>query len=85
MPGFVQGPDAMPAIILSEMEAINDFRDMANTDADTYASIIWKLMEKGVMPDTGVHEPWFISASHTDSDADFALGAFEEALKEVIG
>jgi hypothetical protein len=36
------------------------------------------------MPDTGVHEPWFISASHTDSDADFAIGAFEEALKEVI-
>ncbi len=85
IPGFVQGPDAMPAIILSEMEEIFDFRDMANTDEDTYASVIWRLMEKGVMPDTGVHEPWFISASHTDSDADFALGAFEEALKEEIG
>jgi glutamate-1-semialdehyde aminotransferase len=75
----------MPAIILSERESILEFRDMADTDVDTYASIIWKLMEKGVMPDTGVHEPWFISASHTDSDADFALGAFEEAVKEVIG
>ncbi len=84
IPGYVQGPDAMPAIILSEKENILEFRDMADTDEDTYASIIWKLMEKGVMPDTGVHEPWFISASHTDSDADFALGAFEEALKEVI-
>ena len=85
IPGFVQGPDAMPAIIFSEMERIFDFRDMANTDEATYSKIIWKLLEKGVMPDTGVHEPWFISASHTDSDADFAIGAFEEALKEVIG
>lgn len=83
--GFVQGPDAMPAIVLSDKEQILDFRDMAGTDEETYASIIWKLMEKGVMPDTGVHEPWFISASHTDSDAEYALGAFEEALKEVIG
>jgi glutamate-1-semialdehyde aminotransferase len=44
-----------------------------------------QFIEKGVIPDTGVHEPRFISASHTDSDADFAIGAFEEALKEVIG
>jgi hypothetical protein len=35
------------------------------------------------MPDIGVHEPWFISASHADNDAEFAIGAFEEALKEV--
>ena len=85
IPGFVQGPDAMPAIIFSEKEEISDFRDMAYADEETYSSIIWKLIEKGVMPDIGVHEPWFISASHTDGDADFALGAFEEALKEVIG
>jgi glutamate-1-semialdehyde aminotransferase len=75
----------MPAIIFSEMEQICDFRDMANTDGATYSNIIWKLFEKGVMPDTGVHEPWFISASHTDSDADFAIGAFEEALREIVG
>jgi hypothetical protein len=37
------------------------------------------------MPDTGVHEPWFISASHTDSDAEFALEAIDDALKEVFG
>ena len=35
------------------------------------------------MPDIGVHEPWLIWASHTDSYAEFAIGAFKEALKEV--
>ena len=44
---------------------------------------IRQLIKKAVMPDIGVHEPWFILASHTDSDAEFAIGAFEEALKEV--
>jgi glutamate-1-semialdehyde 2,1-aminomutase len=85
VPGFVQGPSAMPAVVLSEAENIYEFRDMASVDVETYSKIIWKLIEKGVMPDTGVHEPWFISASHTDSDADVAVGAFEEALKEVVG
>jgi len=35
------------------------------------------------MPDIGVHESWFILASQTDSDAEFTIGAFEDALKEV--
>lgn len=85
IPGFVQGPSAMPAVVLSEKEAIYDFRDMAFADTASYKDIIWKLFEKGVMPDTGVHEPWFISASHTDSDAEFALEAFDQAVQEVIG
>jgi glutamate-1-semialdehyde 2,1-aminomutase len=85
IPGLVQGPAAMPAVVLSETENISEFRDMAQADNSTYRKIIWKLLKKGVMPDTGVHEPWFISASHTDNDADFAIGAFEEALREVIG
>jgi glutamate-1-semialdehyde 2,1-aminomutase len=85
IPGFVQGPSAMPAVVLSEKEAIYDFRDMAAADTVSYKNIIWKLLKKGVMPDTGVHEPWFISASHTDGDADFAIEAFEQAVQEVIG
>jgi glutamate-1-semialdehyde aminotransferase len=73
----------MPAVVLSATENIFEFRDMAKADNTSYQKIIWKLLEKGFMPDTGVHEPWFISASHTVRDADFAIGAFEEALKEV--
>jgi glutamate-1-semialdehyde 2,1-aminomutase len=84
LPGFVQGPECMPGIVITEEEAVNDYRDVAASAHGIYDQIIWKLMEKGVMPDSGVHEPWFFSASHTDADADVALGAFDEAVKEVL-
>jgi glutamate-1-semialdehyde 2,1-aminomutase len=84
VPGFVQGPPSMPAIVLTEEAGVFDYRDVAATSHDTYARIIWKLFEKGIMPDAGVHEPWFISASHTDADADLAIEAFDEAVQEVL-
>ncbi len=84
LPGFIQGPDAMPAVVITEAEAVHDYRDVAASNHAVYEQIIWKLLERGVMPDTGVHEPWFISASHADADADMAIGAFEEAVKEVL-
>ena len=85
VPGFVQGPPAMPAIVLTEEAGVFDYRDVAASSHDVYAEIIWKLFEKGVMPDSGVHEPWFISASHTDEDADKTIEAFDEAVQEVLG
>jgi len=84
LPGFTNGPSAMPAVVLTEEDSVSDFRDVAATNHAMYEKIIWKLYEKGVMPDSGVHEPWFISASHTDADAEEAIGAFDEAVKEVL-
>ncbi|MBW2513264.1 MAG: aspartate aminotransferase family protein [Deltaproteobacteria bacterium] len=84
LPGFVLGPDAMPGVVITEVEAVYDYRDVAASNHAIYEQIIWKLLEKGVMPDTGVHEPWFISATHTDKAADFAIGMFDEAVKEVL-
>ncbi|MEE8541392.1 MAG: guanitoxin biosynthesis PLP-dependent transaminase GntE [Desulfobacterales bacterium] len=84
VPGFVQGPPAVPSVVLTEEDAIYDFRDAAATNLETYEEIIKKLIQKGVMPDTSPREPWFISAAHTDEDAEVAIGAFDEAVKEVI-
>ena len=42
------------------------------------------MFERGVMPDCDSREPFFTCAAHTDEDADFTLGVFEEALKEVV-
>jgi glutamate-1-semialdehyde 2,1-aminomutase len=85
LPGFVQGPLAIPSVVLTEKDAIYDFRDAMTTDNETYAKIILRLIQKGVMPDIDPREPWFISAAHTDDDADVAIGVFEEAVREVIG
>ena len=85
VPGIVQGPPAVPSVVLTEKEAIYDFRDAMAADNETYAEIILRLIQKGVMPDVSPSEPWFISAAHTDDDADVAIGAFDEAVREVVG
>lgn len=85
VPGIVQGPPSMPGVVLTEKETVSEYRDWADSDHDTYEKVILKLFEKGVMPDKDSREPWFVSASHTGGDADLAIGAFDEAIKEVIG
>jgi glutamate-1-semialdehyde 2,1-aminomutase len=85
VPYVIQGPPSMPGIVLTEKDVCLEYRDWADSDHDLYEEIIQKLFEKGVMPDKDSREPWFISASHSDEDADFTLNAFEEAVKEVCG
>jgi len=84
IPAVVQGPSSMFGIIFSEKDEVIEYRDWSSSDHDTYEKVILKLFEKGVMPDKDSREPWFISASHSDSDADYVIGAFEEAVREVI-
>jgi glutamate-1-semialdehyde 2,1-aminomutase len=85
IPHVIQGPPSMPGIVFTDKEVCLEYRDWATSDHDMYESVIQKLFEKGVMPDKDSREPWFISASHTDKDAEFALNALEEAVAEVKG
>ncbi len=85
VPYVIQGPPAMPGIVFTEEEVCTEYRHWAMGDHETYENIIEALFARGVMPDKDSREPWFISSAHTDKDADFALSAFEEAVKEVIG
>ena len=85
VPYVIQGPAAMPGIVFTPEKVCTEYRHWAAGDHDTYEKIIEALFARGVMPDKDSREPWFISSAHTDRDADFALSAFEEAVKEVIG
>ena len=85
VPYVIQGPDAMPGIVFTEEPVCREYKHWSEGDHDKYNAVIQSLFEKGVMPDIDSREPWFISSRHTDADADFVLGAFEEAVKEVIG
>ena len=85
VPGVVQGPPSMCGVLLTENDTINEFRDWNDSNHALYEEVIMTCIEKGVMPDVDSREPWFVSASHNDADAEFTLGVFEEALKEVIG
>lgn len=85
IPHVVQGPPSMPGIVLTEKDKVLEFRDWADSDHATYQKIIMKCIEKGVMPDVDTREPWFSCAGHTDADAEYTIGVFEEAVNEVIG
>ncbi len=84
VPGFVQGPPSMPAVILTDKEAVYDFREVMETNHELYARVIGRLLEKGVMPEMHPREPLFISSAHSDEDAAWAVSAFDEALGEVM-
>ena len=84
VPVVIQGPPSMFGVVLTDRNEVSEYRHWADSDHDTYEEIILKLFEKGVMPDKDSREPWFVSASHTDADADEVLAAFEEAVKEVL-
>jgi len=85
VPAIVQGPPSMFGIVFTDKKDIREYRDWADSDHDTYEEVILHLFDKGVMPDKDCREPWFISASHSDEDAELVLNAFEDALKEVVG
>jgi glutamate-1-semialdehyde 2,1-aminomutase len=85
LPVVIQGPPSMFGMVFTEKKEIREYRDWAASDHEIYEKIILKLFEKGVMPDYDSREPWFISAAHTDADAEFVVKAFEEAVKEVVG
>jgi len=85
VPFKILGPPSMFGIVLTEKDEVLEYRDWASSDHENYEKIILKLFEKGIMPDKDSREPWFISASHSDIDADEALGAFDDAVREVYG
>jgi glutamate-1-semialdehyde 2,1-aminomutase len=85
VPHVIQGPPSMPGIVFTDKDICVEYRDWAESDHDLYETVIQKLIAGGVMPDHDSREPWFISASHTDEDAEFSLIVFEEAVKEVCG
>jgi glutamate-1-semialdehyde 2,1-aminomutase len=85
IPFKLTGPPTMFGIVLTDKDEVVEYRDWADSDHDNYEQVILKLFEKGVMPDKDSREPWFSSASHSDSDVDTVLNAFDEAVREVFG
>jgi glutamate-1-semialdehyde 2,1-aminomutase len=84
VPAVIQGPPSMPGVVFTERDTVEEYRDWADSDHDTYEEVILGLFERGVMPDKDSREPWFVSAAHSDEDADFVLNALDDTLKEVL-
>ncbi len=80
-PAKIIGHPSMFSIFFSDGE-LKNYRDTAQHDAELYESVIFGMINRGVMPVDDAKEPWFISAAHSDEDVAETLTVFEEALVE---
>ncbi len=80
-PAKIIGVPSTFSIFFSEGE-LKDYRDTASHDSDLYESVIFGMIDRGVMPVDDAKEPWFLSSAHSDEDVAQTLTAFEEALVE---
>ena len=78
-PAEIIGVPSMFSVFFSDGE-LKNYRDTANHDSDLYESVIFGMIDRGVMPVDDAKEPWFLSSAHSDEDVAETLTAFEEAL-----
>lgn len=84
VPHVILGVPGMPGLLFTEKERILDYRDYMETDLALKEAIMTNCVKRGVMAEIDTRLPWMFTASHTDADADFAIGVFEEAVDEAL-
>ena len=84
VPALVQGSPGMFGIVFTRLSKVFEYREWAASNHHIYSEVLLRMMEKGVMPDMDSREPWFSSASHTDTEAGITLQAFEDSVSEVL-
>ena len=80
MPAIVQGYPEMFQVLITELEEVTNFRDLAKVDFDMYAKIHFELLTRGIMIDEDNGEPIFTCYSHDGTDLRTTTSAFEEAI-----
>ncbi len=81
--GMTTGHPAMFSIYFGEGTP-KEFRDTKGHDADLYEDVVFRMIEKGVMPCPDALEPWFVCAAHSDDDVAKTLEVFQESLTESL-
>ena len=78
----VQGMGSMFQMIFTS-HPLEHYRDLLNADAKRYAAFREGLLERGVHANSSGTACWFVSAAHTDEDADITVKAIEAAMADV--
>ena len=81
--GMATGHPAMFSIYFGDGSP-KEFRDTKGHDAELYEDVVFRMIDKGVMPCPDALEPWFICAAHTDEDVAKTLEVFQESLTESL-
>lgn len=77
---LVQGYPEMFQFLLTGLDEVTNFRDLAKVDFDMYAKIHFELLCRGVMIDEDNGEPMFTCYAHNKRDLTQTLNAFDHAI-----
>lgn len=81
--GTVVGHPSMFSLYIGEGTP-TEYRDVAGHDSRVYDATVMRMIELGVMPCPDALETWFVCGAHTEDDVEVTLGAFDQALGEVL-
>ncbi len=80
---LVNGVPEMFQVLFTKQREVNEYRDLAKCDLDTYAALHVELMNHGIMIDEDNMECFFTCAAHSAADREATLTAFRQALADI--
>jgi glutamate-1-semialdehyde 2,1-aminomutase len=80
----VEGIGSMFQVFLTK-GPIRNYEDAKRSDTALFAKLFDSLLERGIYLPPSQFETNFLSTAHSESDIEFTVQAFSEALREVIG
>jgi glutamate-1-semialdehyde 2,1-aminomutase len=83
IPSVISGFPAMFSFSLG-IESVTSMRDWARSDQALSLRIIEKGIQRGIMPDYDVREPWFLCYQHSEADIDETLNVYAEVVKAAL-
>ncbi len=81
---IVQGYPEMFQFLITGLEEVTNFRDLAKVDFDMYAKIHFELLCRGVMIDEDNGEPMFTCYAHNKRDLKQTLAAFDDGISVAV-
>ena len=79
----VQGLGPMFQVYFTKLEKIENSRDSAQSRFKVHHDFIWRLIGKGILPRPSQMGEFYVTAAHTDKDAEITLEVIAEVLKEM--
>jgi len=80
----VEGIGSMFQVFLTK-GPIRNYEDAKRSDTTLFAKLFDSLLERGIYLPPSQFETNFLSTAHSESDIEFTVQAFSEALREVVG
>ena len=77
----VHGVPSMFGFFIKPHGKMQDYRDVAKADYETFEKLANAMRERGVEYENDPREPLFMCAAHTDKDVDDTLNALNDSVK----